>query len=498
MWQRITPLIVAILASGCGTGTPEQGSGPQPNPSSSDPFVKALAKNNGDLPAALKSLNVAFEVNSDKQLTSLYLSLPDVTDESLHFLGDLSKLRVLSLSGSAITTQSVEHLAEANSLLSLDVSDTAIGNEFVKPLAKLSQLSTLNLSATQIDDQTLPLIADFPALVDLTLAGTFVSDAGIEELHSRTLRFVDLDDTKVTAAGIAELKANVPSIRQVVFAETNPANPVAPRPATRLSKTPSNRPAKSPATTSDNQRRLLTAAQQLAIQSIPTSKDTDYSGVMDVATRGGHVAGRFAKSNSTSAALEYLARGERFAGWYSDASGDTWTFAFGRFGANRIGASGMEKLRAVANLQLDLTEFVFSHGTFEQLTELNNLRSLRLTRTAINDESLLPISSLTGLIELGLNGTAISDEGASRLAELTKLRSLWLAETQITDAGLGPLVSLPHLEELDLSGTRVTDSGLPALEQMLALKRLNLCETEVSPAGIKRLQQALKDCLISR
>jgi len=124
-----------------------------------------------------------------------------------------------------------------------------------------------------------------------------------------------------------------------------------------------------------------------------------------------------------------------------------------------------------------------------RLAALDDLVTLNLTRSALDDRQLALLTQLAKLQELNLSGTAVSDAGLKQLAQFPRLVSLNLVSTPITDAGMEQLKRLPNLRELQLSLTDVSDAGLFALEEMSALKNLYAQLTAVTAAGAEKLRK---------
>lgn len=95
----------------------------------------------------------------------------------------------------------------------------------------------------------------------------------------------------------------------------------------------------------------------------------------------------------------------------------------------------------------------------------NHVAQLDLSKTAVTDAGLAPISDLGRLVKLDLSQTSVSDEGLKALGGLKELRYLNLYGTQVSDAGLKPIQGLENLENLYLWQSKVTAKGIKALEK---------------------------------
>lgn len=95
----------------------------------------------------------------------------------------------------------------------------------------------------------------------------------------------------------------------------------------------------------------------------------------------------------------------------------------------------------------------------------DHVAQLDLSKTAVTDAGLAPVSDLGRLVKLDLSQTAVSDEGLKALSGLKELRYLNLYGTQVSDAGLKSLKGLENLANLYLWQSNVTAKGVKALEK---------------------------------
>lgn len=119
--------------------------------------------------------------------------------------------------------------------------------------------------------------------------------------------------------------------------------------------------------------------------------------------------------------------------------------------------------------------------------ELDRLRVLILTSTAITDEGLSPVARLEDLERLSLRHTLVTDRGLAHLVGLAKLQILALRGTAVTDAGIARLGDLPNLWDADLMDTSVGDETLRKLSRCPRMAYLELDSTEVTDAGVAHL-----------
>ena len=173
-----------------------------------------------------------------KQLTSLDLSGANLTDESLLTIGKFTSLERLELkhcrqlSGGGLAHlkgltqlhyldfghcrdlhQGLEFLADLPRLTVLDLTGTGLSNGELEHVTSIPKLRVLSLAECQeIDDVGIAHLAGASGLDGLWLSGCGrVTDGSIEHLSRLTsLKELKLDRTRVTPAGIAELRKRLP------------------------------------------------------------------------------------------------------------------------------------------------------------------------------------------------------------------------------------------------------------------------------------------------
>lgn len=125
----------------------------------------------------------------------------------------------------------------------------------------------------------------------------------------------------------------------------------------------------------------------------------------------------------------------------------------------------------------------------ERLSDVPNLRRLRLENIDLTDAGLKPIRGLTKLERLVLTGSKINGSGLANLETLTELRSLTLGVPTPASA-IVRWKNLSKLEELSLFSTGLTDEGLSHLAAFKNLKKLTI-SNENQITG-KKLADVLK------
>lgn len=109
----------------------------------------------------------------------------DVGDAALPAIGRMSSLRFLSIRSGRITDPGVVHLRNARNLERLDLSGNLIGDGAAEHLAGLSSLRSLTLDSTRVTDQGLLALARIQSLQTLDVRRTRVTAAGVAEVRRR-------------------------------------------------------------------------------------------------------------------------------------------------------------------------------------------------------------------------------------------------------------------------------------------------------------------------
>lgn len=122
------------------------------------------------------------------------------------------------------------------------------------------------------------------------------------------------------------------------------------------------------------------------------------------------------------------------------------------------------------------------------LQGLKKLRILNLSRCPVSNKGLEGIAKLESLEQLFLWRTDISDEGIKFLTALKHLKSLGLGETDVSDAAVQELSTLP-LVFIDLSGTDISDKSVEWIAKFPKLESISLYGTSISNEGLERLKQ---------
>lgn len=125
-------------------------------------------------------------------------------------------------------------------------------------------------------------------------------------------------------------------------------------------------------------------------------------------------------------------------------------------------------------------------GDFSLLTEIRQLRSLKLDWQNLSENDCRILGRLSSLESLRLNRCRFSNRDfATALQNLSRLTVLDLSKTEANDCVAAAVASLPLLKELDLSITRIRRKGINAIRSLIGLHSLNLAGLEIIDADIE-------------
>ena len=128
-----------------------------------------------------------------------------------------------------------------------------------------------------------------------------------------------------------------------------------------------------------------------------------------------------------------------------------------------------------------------------RIADLDEVSSVCLARSEIDDEDLSLLGALTNLDNLNLSATTVTNAGLTHVARLSNLTLLDLSASQVDDEGLAHLAKLTKLEVLKLDGTHVSNAGLDALAKLPALRELSVSNTAVTDGGLEALRKTRPD-----
>lgn len=199
--------------------------------------------------AVYRQLAERYKIRADLPAVDVDRALDGAGDSILRFLSIddahlaenpvLDPPKNLVLAGCNVTATGLNQIPPLDHLLWLDLTNAAVGNgdllrlapnpESIKQLRlertqidsglgdwlrRASNLTELDLSATRVDDSVVDGISAAGKLSILWLTATGVSDKSIDKLIKLpSLRMVDLKQSKITAAGVARLRAARPDLQ---------------------------------------------------------------------------------------------------------------------------------------------------------------------------------------------------------------------------------------------------------------------------------------------
>ncbi len=144
-----------------------------------------------------------------------------LVDADLEPIGQLAKLRMLTLNQAPITGAGLVHLGGHKQLAALYLNDTKVAGGDLSNLRGLTGLERLDCTATRVGDAGLPALVALPNLQYLNLIGTCVTDAGLPML-APCPKLADLalgNNGRITDKGMPVL-ATFPQLQIVMLDHT--------------------------------------------------------------------------------------------------------------------------------------------------------------------------------------------------------------------------------------------------------------------------------------
>jgi serine/threonine protein kinase len=151
------------------------------------------------------------------QLLSLSLVRGNLTDNGMKYLANLKKLRSLDLtSQSQLTEKALENLPGTIEDLHLRF-DRGLSRETFGILSRYRNLQSLDLTSTRISDAGLAELKRLPALQNIELSETAITDDGVDTLISMPkLKVIELTNSNISREGLLKL-AQAPHLRELVI-----------------------------------------------------------------------------------------------------------------------------------------------------------------------------------------------------------------------------------------------------------------------------------------
>ena len=291
-------------------------------------------------------------VNDPDRFVTLALD-SKATDASLSYVGDLTNLESLSVSGASVTDAGLQHLEKLDQLWSLNLSETQVTDQSIDTLARLKRLRRLDASGTRITADGIDTLARLKRLRRLDVSGTRISADGIAEL-ARLNRRVEILFSGGTV-GDRRLGFNAKADQEII-------------------------------------REFVETRYFLSIEAVPNWFGDDDLALVTSQRDLRHLD--LSDSQITDAGLRHL-------------SGLT---CLGELRLSDVAITGsgfqnVDRLESLSSLQLAFTRV--SDMELVHLKKMPTLRELTLTGTAITGDGLQHLSGMESLRQLYLHGTQV-------------------------------------------------------------------------------------------
>lgn len=154
--------------------------------------------------------------------------------------------------------------------------------------------------------------------------------------------------------------------------------------------------------------------------------------------------------------------------------------------AKGITDAGLKEIAKIKSLRvLELPQGKFGDDGVKELAALTNLEELSVSHP-IGDVGIYPLKTLTKLKKFSATNCKVGDGAMKTLSELPDIRSLKLYGSAVTDTGYGYVGKMAKLEELQTS-YNITDKGVAELGKLKNLKNLSVWNSSVTIKGIRAL-----------
>lgn len=387
-----------------------------------------------------------------------------------------------------------KNLAALPKLTYLNLTGGPCGPQAGAALARL-RLKQLLLSRCAIDDATAAELANAATLEILELHSNPLTDKGLAELHRlKRLRRLVLQETQVTAMGIAALRAALPDC---VVESSLEDGPDVPQPAA-IPDDPARRAAAwlqregatfgvdlgfdvGPTDPLPNKPFRITA-----LQCVRSRLERFGDGLADALAEplhGNSVPLLFLPQSVTAAGLEKLVNLPEFSGLKG-----IW-IAIGKFDDQMlVPLSKLSELTSIDGCRPSGAFTGKGMRACKGLTDLTLIELAQVQPALVNELAMLP-----KLRCLNLSESVCKPTEAAAIARMP-LTHLMLNNVQADDAVVAELADCATLEVLGLSRNPLTDKGLAELHRLKRLRNLKLGKTQVTAAGVAALKAALPEC----
>jgi hypothetical protein len=140
------------------------------------------------------------------------------------------------------------------------------------------------------------------------------------------------------------------------------------------------------------------------------------------------------------------------------------------------GLNELQPLKRLTQLNLSYNASITSRGV-ESLGQLQELRILDLSHTAVGNRAMREIANFKKLESLNIAATNVSDEGIGHLLDTRHLRALCVVGTPVTWEGLSGLYKLPNLANIDTDAEGTCwerHHGLSLMQREYAASRIEV------------------------
>jgi len=148
-------------------------------------------------------------------LRKLNLDSSGVVGHGLRGLRHMTSLRDLSLYETKTTDADLEAVQQNTGLRNLNLGLTQVSDACATWLSRLRDLETINLGGTRVTDRILQTLGELPVLKEVVLWETSITDSGLDSIAAAfpALRYLDVDQTRVTQANMSAFRPARPEVR---------------------------------------------------------------------------------------------------------------------------------------------------------------------------------------------------------------------------------------------------------------------------------------------
>ena len=342
---------------------------------------------------------------------------------------DLRSLRQLSIEDASIATDVAAAVGDVDALRTLSLAGSEFENASLSVLDRLSHLHTLDLSRTQTAAGLLRSLR-LTSIQTLKLNDCpWVDDDLVRHLQTyATLQMLELSGTQITDEGV-RLLLKLPDLQWLNLSD---CEGVGTESLTAISSVSSL-------------RGLVMSGNNLSVEAAFRFHDLRPATTLSIP---------LIEFPEMTLILER-----------SQVSGNTMFFR------------GLRSLNLHDDTGVD----------YSVLKNFSELRTLRLTGSAYNVQTLSFMPDMKQLEYLDVHGPNVTDSCLQHVSGATNLTSLDLSGTSVSDAGMPHLLPLTKLQVLDLSGTNITADGLEVISRLKALQYLDVRDVSLSVRGLEIL-----------